>query len=55
MAKAELTAQDISGFGQDLPLRAGMELQARIMLEQRNLLEWLFEPLLVNGRLALGR
>jgi len=25
------------------------------MLEQRNLLEWLFEPLLVNGRLALGR
>ena len=55
LAKAELTAQDISGFGQDLPLRAGMELQARIMLEQRNLLEWLFEPLLVNGRLALGR
>lgn len=55
LAKAELAAQDILGFGEHLPLRAGMELRAKIELEQRSLLEWLFEPLLVNGRLAIGQ
>lgn len=41
----ELELQSIKAFSQDIPLQAGMELSADIVLENRRLLEWLLEPL----------
>lgn len=40
-----LEAQTVEAFSQDMPLQAGMELTADIVLENRRLLEWLLEPL----------
>lgn len=40
-----LHAQSIEAFSKDIPLQAGMELTADIVLENRRLLEWLLEPL----------
>lgn len=40
-----LEAQSIEAFSKTLPLQAGMELSADILLENRRLLEWLLEPL----------
>ncbi len=41
----ELKAQSIDAFSKEMPLHAGMELTADIVLENRRLLEWLLEPL----------
>lgn len=41
----ELQSQSIMAFSKDVPLQAGMELTADIVLENRRLLEWLLEPL----------
>ncbi|OLF53419.1 HlyD family secretion protein [Pseudomonas chlororaphis] len=43
--------QDIEAYGRREPLRAGMSLDADILLERRRLVEWLFEPLYAIGRL----
>lgn len=40
-----LDAQSIHAFGEEIPLRPGILLDANIILEKRNLLEWLLEPL----------
>jgi len=42
----ELEAQTVEAYRRDLPLQAGMELTADIVLENRRLLEWLLEPLM---------
>lgn len=48
----QLDSQTISAYDTELPLQPGMLLNADIMLEQRSLLSWLFEPILsLRGRL----
>lgn len=48
----QLDQQQISAYGEQVPLQAGMLLNADIVLEQRSLLNWVFEPLLsLRGRL----
>jgi membrane fusion protein len=41
-----LSQTPLAGAGAERPLRAGMQLEADVVLEQRRLVEWLFEPLL---------
>ncbi|MEM7494395.1 MAG: HlyD family efflux transporter periplasmic adaptor subunit [Pseudomonadota bacterium] len=41
----QIEAQSIEAFSRNVPLQAGMELSADIVLENRRLLEWLLEPL----------
>ncbi|MFT6437607.1 MAG: membrane fusion protein, partial [Candidatus Azotimanducaceae bacterium] len=38
----------ISAYGKAVALKEGMSLKADIVLDRRSLLEWLFEPLLIN-------
>jgi len=42
----DLDRQDISANEQSFPLRAGMVVSADLLLEQRSLLEWLFQPVI---------
>jgi membrane fusion protein len=47
-----LASQHIRAYGNTVPLQSGMLLSADIVLEQRSLLAWLFEPVLsLKGRL----
>ncbi len=47
-----LSQQEIRAYGATVPLQSGMSLSADIVLEQRSLLAWLFEPILsLKGRL----
>ena len=49
---AKLDKQTVAAMGQEIPLRSGMLVNADILLEQRSLLEWIFEPVLqLRGRL----
>jgi membrane fusion protein len=41
-----LEQQTVRAYGKDLPLLAGMLLDADIALDRRRLVEWLFEPLI---------
>ncbi len=48
----KLESQNVSALGQEFPLRAGMLVNADLLLEKRTLLEWIFEPVLqLKGRL----
>lgn len=48
----ELATQTITAMGKPALLKPGMQLKADIVLEERSLLEWIFEPLLtITGRL----
>ncbi|QDP01089.1 HlyD family secretion protein [Thalassotalea sp. PS06] len=44
--KGNLNRQYIASKGKHLPLRSGMLFQADIVLEERSILAWLFEPLI---------
>ncbi|MCC5827195.1 HlyD family efflux transporter periplasmic adaptor subunit [Alkalimonas sp.] len=47
-----LAAQEIRAYGNSVPLQSGMLLSADIVLEQRSLISWLFEPILsLKGQL----
>jgi membrane fusion protein len=46
----DIEAPQISAYGRDEPLVAGMSLTARIITEKQSLLEWLFEPLFAVRR-----
>jgi membrane fusion protein len=48
--RVALERMDIEAYGQSIPLQAGMTLSADIVVERRNLLEWLFDPLYAAGR-----
>jgi membrane fusion protein len=49
---ATLNHNLVSAYGQSFPLRPGMTLSADIQLDQRTVIEWLFEPLLsIKGNL----
>lgn len=53
MVTVSLDKQTVSAFGQELPLKTGMTLQADIKLAPRALWEWLMEPLIsLKGRFA---
>lgn len=41
-----LGQQNIRAYGNNIPLQSGMLLSADIVLEQRSLISWLFEPIL---------
>lgn len=50
--RARPLQDSVLAYGKSLTLKPGMTLQADIELEQRSLLEWLFEPLLsLRGKL----
>lgn len=42
----KLESQSVAAFANQVPLQAGMELSADIVLENRRLIEWLLEPLM---------
>ncbi|OCW98085.1 HlyD family secretion protein [Alishewanella sp. HH-ZS] len=47
-----LGQQEIRAYGNTVPLQSGMLLSADIVLEQRSLISWLFEPIVsLKGRL----
>jgi len=47
-----LAAQTVTAYGAEMPLQAGMVLDADIWLDQRRLVEWVFDPLYsITGRL----
>jgi membrane fusion protein len=47
-----LDAQTVTAYGAEMPLQAGMVLDADICLDQRRLLAWVFDPLYsITGRL----
>lgn len=43
--KVALEQQSVEAFGEDVPLQAGMTLQANIVLERQSFLAWLLQPL----------
>lgn len=46
-----MAAQQIRAYGQSVPLQPGMTISADIVLEERSLLSWLFEPIIsLKGR-----
>lgn len=44
--RAHLSEQSFNYQGQQLPLRAGMQVEADILLEKRRVLDWVLKPLL---------
>jgi len=47
-----LNSQNIIAYGREHPLRSGMKLDADIVIEQRSLLRWLFDPVFsIKGQL----
>ena len=47
-----LDQQNIDAYGKEIALRAGMMLDADIIIEERSLLNWLFDPVLsIKGQL----
>ena len=47
---AVLADQSIHAFGKQFVLRPGMQIRADVVLDKRSLLEWILEPLFINGR-----
>lgn len=48
--RAELDSNQVIAYGDFVPLRSGMMLSADIVIDRRNLLEWLLDPLYSAGR-----
>jgi membrane fusion protein len=47
-----LDSQSVQAYGQNLPLQAGMLLEADIILDQLSLIDWLLDPLnIIKGKL----
>ncbi len=44
--KAALESQDVLAYGKPRALKAGMQVEADVLLDRRRLIEWIFEPLL---------
>lgn len=50
--RVQLTSQHILAYNRELPLRAGMTLDADVITERRSLLRWLFDPIFsIRGQL----
>jgi membrane fusion protein len=41
-----LANQTVKAYGEDIPLQPGMQLEAAVLIENRRLIEWVFDPLL---------
>ncbi len=51
LVTVSLLAQNVSAYGQDLALQAGMMVDADVRIDRRSLIAWLFDPVLsVAGR-----
>ncbi|BDY06764.1 HlyD family efflux transporter periplasmic adaptor subunit [Ferrimonas sp. YFM] len=51
--RAVLPKQSIDAYGQAIPLRSGMLLEADIILERRSLMQWLLDPIYsLKGRIG---
>lgn len=48
--EAALDHELIEAYGQSLPLQPGLMVSADIVIDRRNLIEWLFDPLFAAGR-----
>ena len=44
-------AMHVLGYGKQFPLRPGMTLMADVRLENKRLIEWIFDPLFAMGRM----
>lgn len=50
--RLHLQRQSVQAYGETLPLKSGMLVDASVLLEQRRLYEWVLEPLFsISGRL----
>ncbi len=48
----ELDDENIRAYGKEIPLRSGMRLDADVIIEERSLIHWLFDPVFsIEGRL----
>lgn len=47
---AELEAETVEAYGEEIPLQPGMMLTADIVVDRRTLIEFLFDPLFAAGR-----
>jgi membrane fusion protein len=41
----DLTSQTVTAYGKSVPLQAGMQLEADVLIENRRLIEWVLDPL----------
>ncbi len=41
----ELARQSATAYGEDIPLQPGMRLDADVLIERRQLYEWVLEPI----------
>ncbi|MEQ8403796.1 MAG: HlyD family efflux transporter periplasmic adaptor subunit [Oceanicaulis sp.] len=48
--EARLSAAQIEAYGELIPLQPGLMLSADIIIDERTLIEWLFDPLFAAGR-----
>jgi len=48
--EAVLEQSDIVAYGEVIPLQPGLLVSADIIIDRRNLIEWLFDPLFAAGR-----
>ena len=48
--KVELAQQSVRVYGREQPLTAGMTLEADLILDRRNIWEWIFEPVMALAK-----
>lgn len=48
--EAALQSAEIEAYGEVIPLQPGLLVSADIIIDRRNLIEWLFDPLFAAGR-----
>jgi membrane fusion protein len=48
--KVELAQQSVRVYGREQPLTAGMTLEADLILDHRNIWEWIFEPVMALAK-----
>jgi membrane fusion protein len=44
LVKVTLMSQSVDVYGDDIPLRAGMNLEASLEVERRKIYQWLLDP-----------
>ncbi|MFS2317846.1 HlyD family efflux transporter periplasmic adaptor subunit [Maricaulis sp. D1M11] len=49
-ARARIDRSIIEAYGQEIPLQPGLLFSAEIVIDERSLIEWLFDPLFAAGR-----
>lgn len=50
--RVKLSSDQVAAYGRPMPLQPGMLLTADVVIDRRNLLEWLLDPLYAAGRRA---